>query len=107
MAPNCPPRAPLVLLPLVKVPFVWVAVDIMGLLLRNNVGHQYILVLMDYETRYPEAAPKVAEELLKIFSRVGIPKELLTNQGTNVMSRVLEGVIETLGTHKDLSVPPS
>ena len=43
-------------------------------------GHRYILVLMDYATRYPEAAPlksidteRVAEELLAMYSRLGIP----------------------------------
>ena len=44
----------------------------------------------DYATRYPEAmalrnidAESVAEELVKLFARVGIPREILTDQGTN------------------------
>uniref|UniRef100_A0A8C5Q151 ribonuclease H n=1 Tax=Leptobrachium leishanense TaxID=445787 RepID=A0A8C5Q151_9ANUR len=50
---------------------------------------------MDYATRYPEAIPlrqtsakNIAKELLQVFSRVGIPKDLLTDQGTPFMSRV-------------------
>ena len=49
-----------------------------------------------YATRYPEAVPmksvdaaSVAEELLKIFSRVGVPQEILTDQGTNFTSQLL------------------
>ena len=34
-------------------------------------------------------AEAVAEELLKFFSRVGIPKEILTDQGTNFTSQLL------------------
>ena len=55
-----------------------------------------VLVVRDYATRYPEAvamrsvdAEHVAEELVRLFSRVGIPKEILTNQGTNFTSELL------------------
>ena len=34
-------------------------------------------------------AASVAEELLKLFSRVGVPKEILTDQGTNFTSQLL------------------
>ena len=44
-------------------------------------GKRYILVLCDYATRYPEAvavkaidAECIAEELVQIFARVGIPE---------------------------------
>ena len=53
----------------------------------------YILVLSDYGTRYPEAVPlrnidaeHVAEELVRVFTRVGIPSEILTDQSTAVLS---------------------
>jgi len=52
----------------------------------------YILVIYDYVTRYPEAIPlhsidagTVAEKLIQLFSRVGILKEILSDQGTNLM----------------------
>ncbi len=54
-----------------------------------------MLVIFDYAIRYPEAFPlkhidaaSVAEELLKVFSQVGIPKEL-TDQGMNFISKLL------------------
>ena len=50
---------------------------------------------MDYTNRYPEAVSlkkittqAVAEALLDIYSRVGIPKEVLTNQGTQFMQEL-------------------
>ena len=67
--------------------------DIVGPLPRSRAGHRYILVVCDYATRYPEAIPmktvdaeRVAEELIQLFSRVGIPREIFTDQGTNFTS---------------------
>ena len=62
--------------------------DIVGPLPRSKSGNCYILVLCDYATRYPEAIPlrsidaeHVAEQLIKVFAQVGIPEEILTDQG--------------------------
>ncbi len=58
----------------------------------------------DYATRYPEAvalrnisAKSVAEALFSMISRVGIPKEILTDQGTAFMSRTIRELYELLG----------
>ena len=55
-----------------------------------------MLVVCDYATRYPEAIPlksidaeHVAEKLVELFARVGIPREILTDQGSNFMSQLL------------------
>jgi transposase InsO family protein len=55
-----------------------------------------LLVLIDYATRYPVAIPLhnisakiVAQALFHEISRLGIPKELLTDQGTKFMSRTI------------------
>ena len=89
-------RAPMIPLPVIGEPFQRIAMDIVGPLLRSRQGHRYILIICDYATRYPEAfplktidAPHVAEELMKFFSQVGVPKEILTDQGTNFMSKLL------------------
>ena len=70
--------------------------DIVGPLTRSSCGNRFVLVVCDYATRYPEAVPmkhvdaaSVAEELVSIFSRVGVPKEILTDQGTNFTSHLL------------------
>ena len=53
--------------------------------------------------RYPEAIPlrsidagTVAEHLIHLFSTVGIPKEILSDQGTNFMSQLLRELYNLL-----------
>ena len=82
-------KVPLGSMPLIDTPFKRVAVDIVGPIAPpSEAGHRYILTLVDYATRYPEAVPlkkitteAVAEALLDIYSRVGIPEEVLMDQG--------------------------
>ena len=83
-------------LPIVDEPFTQIAMDIVGPLPRSRAGNRYVLVICDYATRYPEAvalksidAENVAEELVKLFSRVGIPRKILTDQGSNFTSKLL------------------
>ena len=78
------PKAPLVPLPVMEEPFQRIAMDIVGPLPRSRLGNKYILVVCDYATRCPEAfalksvdAENVAEALVTMFARVGVPKELL------------------------------
>ena len=80
-----------------EIPFQRIAMDIVGPLPKSNRGHRYILVIMDYATRHPEAIPlratsarAVARELFLLFSRVGIAEEVLTDKGSRFMSRVLK-----------------
>ena len=102
-APKVHYQNPLIPLPLIDVPFQRVAMDIVGPLPKSSRGHRYILVIMDYATRYPEAVPlrtanakAVARELFLLCSRVGIVKELLTDQGSCFMSRVMKEMCKLL-----------
>ena len=59
--------------------------------------------LCDYATRHPEAvslrsidATHVAEELMKVFSQVGIQQEILTDHGANFISQPLRKVYRLL-----------
>uniref|UniRef100_A0A8C5QSI0 Gypsy retrotransposon integrase-like protein 1 n=3 Tax=Leptobrachium leishanense TaxID=445787 RepID=A0A8C5QSI0_9ANUR len=97
-------RGPLVPLPILDIPFERIAMDLVGPLVKSARGHQYILVVLDYATRYPEAMPlrnssakSIAKELVLMFSRVGIPKEILTDQGTPFMSRVMRELCKVMG----------
>ena len=90
-------------LPVVSEPFSRIAMDIVGPLPRSRSGNRYVLVVCDYGTRYPEAVPvrtidavTVAEELMKLFSRVGIPREILTDQGSNFQSQLLHELYRLL-----------
>ena len=99
-------KVPLVPLPVMQEPFERIAMDIVGPLPRSKRGNQYILVVCDYATRYPEAmairkidAGVVAEKLIQMFSRVGIPREILSHQGTNFMSQLLKELYNLLHIH--------
>ena len=83
-------KVPLGKMPRIDVPFKRVAIDIVGPLTPiSDRGNRYILVLVDYATRYPEAiamknidTETVADALVDMFSGLGIPEEILTDQGT-------------------------
>ena len=100
------PKVPLVPLPVVTEPFRRIAMDVVGPLPRSRCGNRHILVLCDYATRYPEAVPlrsidaeHVAEEIVKVLARVGIPEEILTDQGSNFTSQLLAEVYRLLHIH--------
>lgn len=97
-------KVPLVNLPIIDTPFTRIAMDVVGPLDKSRAGHRYILVISDYATRYPEAFPlrntksrQVANCLLQLFSRVGVPREILTDQGTNFNSKFMKQVYSLLG----------
>uniref|UniRef100_A0A9J8AJ78 Gypsy retrotransposon integrase-like protein 1 n=1 Tax=Cyprinus carpio carpio TaxID=630221 RepID=A0A9J8AJ78_CYPCA len=102
--PPAAPKAPLRPIPLVQVPFERIGMDLIGPLERSARGHRFALVIVDYATRYPEAvalrnisAKSVADALFRLISRVGILKEILTDQGTAFMSRTFSELYELLG----------
>ena len=75
------------------VHFERIAMDIVEPLRKSQAGHRFILVICDYATQYPEAiflrsveARHMADALVGFLSRVEIPREVLTDQGTNFMS---------------------
>ena len=93
----------LIPLPMMEALFERIAIDAVGPLPQSRRGHQYILVLCDYATRYPEAmalrkvdAGSVADQLIQLFARVGIPREILSDQGTNFMSQLLKELYNLL-----------
>lgn len=57
VAPRKTPVAPLIPMPVVEVIFNQVTVDIRGPIEKSVKVYQYILVLLDYVIRYPEAVP--------------------------------------------------
>ena len=105
-------RAPLIPLPLMEEPFQRIAMDIVGPLPQSRSGKRCILVVCDYATRYPEALPlrsidaeHVAKELVLLFSRVVVPKEILTDQGSNFTSQLLTEIYRLLHVHPIRTTP--
>ncbi|GFR64260.1 Gypsy retrotransposon integrase-like protein 1 [Elysia marginata] len=99
------PRVPLEKVPLVDTPFKRVTMDIVGPINPpSKAGQRFILTLIDYATRYAEAVPlrkidteTVAEALVDIYSRLGVPEEVLSDQGTQFMSDCMKEVCRLLG----------
>ena len=107
-----PPRAPLQPLPIISVPFQRLGMDVVGPVEKTKAGNRFMLVVTDYATKYPEVFPLksvkaryVAACLVQLFSRVGFPCEILTDQGSNFMSTLLKQVYHLLGI-KSLRTTP-
>ena len=90
------PKVHLIPIQQMEEPFKRIALDIVGPLNKSKRGHKYILVICDYATKYPEAIPlktidseTVANALIETFSRVGLPGEILSDQGSNFMSALM------------------
>ena len=100
-------------MPLMDFPFKRVAVDLIGPIVpASDKGHQYVLTLVDYATRYPEAVPlknidteTVAEALLDLYSRVGIPEEVLSDLGTQFVSECMQKVSRLLSIRRLTTTP--
>ena len=100
-------------LPLIDTPFKRVAVDIVGPIEpRSERKSRYILTMIDYATRYPEAVAlpgieteRVAEALMEMFSRVGIPDEMLTDCGSQFTTEVMKEVSRLLSLQQLTTAP--
>ena len=84
-------------------PFHRVGVDILQLTLTTK-GNRYVVVFMDYLTKWPEAfaipdqtAENIAKVLVEeVICRHGIPEELLSDRGANSLSSLIQEIFELL-----------
>ncbi|GBM75402.1 Transposon Ty3-I Gag-Pol polyprotein, partial [Araneus ventricosus] len=92
----------------VGAPFERMALDILGPFPVTTKGNRYVLVLMGYFTKWPEAIPfpdqeasTVAEELVRSWiSGYGVPMILHSDQGTNFNSALFTELCKLLGILK-------
>ena len=92
-----PQKAPLKSLPVISKPYDLIAMDIVGPLPKTQSGNRFILTVIDMATHFPEAialpshtAADVASALADIFSRFGFPDRILSDQGTDFMSELMQ-----------------
>lgn len=91
-----PPRLAKLKPMLVGEPFERVSIDITGPHPRSAKGHVFILTLMDHFTKWAEAVPlrnhtasTVARALMvNVFSRFGVPLQLLSDRGPEFESEL-------------------
>ena len=97
--------APLISVPLTSDPWSRIAIDIVGPLpVCPKTGNRFILTCMDLASHYPEAIPlkqhtaeNVANALTKIFANFGLPDEILSDQGTEFTSELMQHFAHQLG----------
>ena len=104
--PQRKPQAPLQIYR-VGAPMERIAIDIASPLPTTSSGNRYILVAMDYFTKWPETyaipnqeATTVAKKLVEFFARFGIPNELHSDQGRNFESSVFKECCTLMGVRK-------
>ncbi|XP_053407213.1 uncharacterized protein LOC128559482 [Mercenaria mercenaria] len=106
-------KVPLGKMPLIDTPFKRVAVDIVGPIEpMTDRKNRYILTMVDYATRYPEAialpsieTERVAEALVDMYSRLGVPEEMLTDCGSQFTSELMAEVSRLLSLRQLTTTP--
>jgi transposase InsO family protein len=97
----------------VGAPFERIAIDVAGPFPRSDQGNRYLLIAMDYFTKWQEVyaipnqeASTVSEALVtNFFCRFGIPRELHSDQGRNFESHLLQEVLQCLRVSKTRIMP--
>ena len=69
----------------------------------SSESHKYIFTMVDYASRYPEAIPlkgctakEIADALISMFSRIGIPEEILTDQGRQYTANYMQEFMDIM-----------
>ena len=109
---NTPQRAPMCQMPVMTEPFEAVAIDLVGPFPRAKSGYKYLLTMICLASRYPEALPlktitaeDVAEGLVELFCRHGLPRSILSDQGKQFKCALFEQLCEKLKVKKIQSSP--
>ncbi|UYV63913.1 K02A2.6-like [Cordylochernes scorpioides] len=97
----------------VGAPFERIAIDVAGPFLVTEDGNKYLLVAMDYFTKWSEVyaipnqeAATVARVLVdNLICRFGVPLELHSDQGRNFESEIFRELCQVLGIWKTTTTP--
>ena len=97
----------------VGAPMERIAIDVLGPLPETEHGNKYLLIAMDYFSKWPEAYPLPNQEAITVakvlvnefFCRFGIPLELHSDQGRNFESNVFQEVCRLLHIKKTRTTP--
>ena len=96
-------KAPLMLNPVLSEPFESIAFDLVGPMDPGQGGARFILTAICMASRWPDAIPlrtvtaeDVAEGMFAVFSRTGIPLQILTDQGPQFLSALVKSMCSQL-----------
>ena len=112
--PPLPPHAPLVNTPIGK-PWQMLAIYILEVSVSPNNNH-YLLVIMDYFTKWAEAvllpdqkATSITKAVIKLCSSFGIPDVIHSDQGRNFETLLFREMLTAIFWHSEISyngIPP-
>ena len=103
--------------PLGTLPKPWgawhtVAVDVLGPLPQTRLGNKYVILITDYLTRFvialavkDQTAETTAGALMQKFLEFGFPARLITDNGPNFRSRLMEQFCTLLETAHLFTTP--
>ena len=98
--------------PVMSEPFEVIGVDLVGPFKVGKGGCTHLLTVICMATRWPEAIPlksitarAVATGLLEIFSRIGIPRQIVSDQGAQFTGSVLRHVCQGLHIESITTTP--
>ena len=96
-------RAPLMEREVLSEPFEVMAFDLVGPFPKAKNGYRFVLTAVCMGSKWPEAIPlkaqtarAVANGMLDIFSRTGIPLQLLSDQGSQFLGSLVKHLCEDL-----------
>lgn len=83
-----------------------------GPLPKTKRGNPYISIICYYATKYPlvihirsQDSDVVAETMMDVFTGLGVPKTMLSDQGTNLMSSLNTELCKLLNIRKLNTTP--
>ena len=111
-AKNPARKVPLMERAVLSEPFEVMAVDLVGPFPLGKGGYRYLLTAVCMASKWPEAIPlkrmtakTVAEGLIEIFSKTGIPLQLVSDQGTQFVGKVMQQLCKCLHIDRIRTTP--
>ncbi|XP_063895318.1 uncharacterized protein LOC135118122 [Helicoverpa armigera] len=106
-------RAPMIITSTATKPLEKIFLDIVGPLPETyEFKYKFILTIQDDLTKYSQAYPlltcsadETAKKLVHFISHLGIPKMIITDQGTNFTSEVIKQLTKLFGIKHILASP--
>ena len=105
-------KVPLMEREVLTEPFEVMAFDLVGPLPKGKGGCRFVLTAIDMASKWPEAIPlrtitakAVAQGMVEVFSRTGIPLQLLTDQGSQFIGSLVTHLCKDLNIDKVKTTP--
>jgi hypothetical protein len=100
--------------PIITVgPFTKWGIDYATCHLASSRGHRYIIVVVDYFTKWVEAMPMFKDDgetttlfiFNQIVARFYIPREIVTDYGSHFQNKMMSDLISNIGLRQEHSSP--